>query len=294
MSRLLDPKTMLAIKDLRLAAKTMVDGLLAGIHPGRLKGSGMEFSQYRSYQPGDDLRSLDWKMYARSDRYYIRESEMETGITIRLLVDASNSMAHEDKGISKMDYARYLAASLAWLAHIQGDATGLGVLSQGQLHLLAARKDPQHMARLYFQLEQMQAGGNFTTPVHYRNLFSGSHTRQLIVFITDFYEQQGEITQLLNTLSSMQHEIIVFHLMAANELEHNFKGYTAVEDLETGAVIEVGNNSDNHYQEKLSTWMADLQRQMLDKHIYYRLLTTNQPLDQALRDFLNQRNKMGK
>ncbi|WP_295129432.1 DUF58 domain-containing protein [uncultured Chitinophaga sp.] len=291
MSRLLDPKVLLSVKDLRLAAKTMVDGLLAGMHPGKLKGSGMEFSQYRSYQPGDDLRSLDWKMYARSDRYYIRESEMETGITVRFLVDASNSMAHTDDGISKMEYARYLTASLGYLAHLQGDATGLGVLSQGQLFSLAARKESQHMARFYYQLEQMQPGGTFTGPQQYRDLFSGAHTRQLTVFVSDFY-QHGEITALLDTLSAMRHELIVFHLTARNELEKNYEGYTAVEDLETGEVVEIDNRNDAGYKERLRQWLAGIQRQMLDKHIYYRQIVINEPLDQALRDFLNQRNKV--
>src|ERR1041384_2831925 len=114
MSRLADPKILMALKDLPLAAKTTVNGFLAGIHNSSMKGVGMEFSQYRSYQPGDDLRRLDWKMYARSDRYYIRESEVETSISVRFLIDASASMNHRDSnGVKKIDYARYLAASLA-------------------------------------------------------------------------------------------------------------------------------------------------------------------------------------
>ncbi|RZJ85926.1 MAG: DUF58 domain-containing protein, partial [Chryseobacterium sp.] len=109
----------MAIKDLSLAAKTTVDGFMAGIHKSNVKGTGMEFSQYRSYQPGDDLRSLDWKMFARSDRYYIRESETETSVSVRFVVDASASMDHKDGGFTKMDYGRYLAACLAYLANSQ-------------------------------------------------------------------------------------------------------------------------------------------------------------------------------
>src|SRR5580693_7730137 len=115
----------IAIKDLSLAARQTIDGFMAGINRSKVKGVGLEFSQYRSYQPGDDLRWLDWKRYARSDRYYIRESEVETSISVRLLIDASNSMNHRDGAYTKMDYARWLAASLAWLAHYQGDTLGL-------------------------------------------------------------------------------------------------------------------------------------------------------------------------
>src|ERR1700754_1368414 len=103
MSRLLHPKILMAIKDLPLAAKTVIDGFMAGINKSNVKGTGLEFSKYRSYQPGDDLRWLDWKMYARSDRYYIRESEIETSISVKFLIDASSSMKHVDNGISKME-----------------------------------------------------------------------------------------------------------------------------------------------------------------------------------------------
>src|SRR3954453_1139879 len=133
MSRLVDPKIIMSIKNLPLAAKTTVDGFMASIHSSNVKGVGMEFSQYRSYQAGDDLRRLDWKMFARSDRYYIRESEIETSISVKLLIDASASMNHEDSGFTKIEYARYLAASLAYLAGLQGDAIGLYVLQDNNL-----------------------------------------------------------------------------------------------------------------------------------------------------------------
>src|ERR1700753_1803853 len=133
MSELPDHHILMAIKDLSLAARRTIDGFMAGINKSKVKGPGMEFSQYRSYQPGDDLRWLDWKRYARSDRYYIRESEIETSISIRFLVDASLSMAHKDGDFTKMDYAKHLAASLGWLAHIQGDSFGLYIFRGGEL-----------------------------------------------------------------------------------------------------------------------------------------------------------------
>jgi len=149
MSRLLDPKILLTIKDLQLAAKATIDGFMSGINKSTIKGEGLEFSQYRSYQPGDDLRQLDWKAYARSDRYYIRESEIETSITIRFIIDASGSMNHADNGYTKIDYAKYLAASLAWLAALQGDAVGLYVVRDQQFFFLDAKRDYQHMNRFY-------------------------------------------------------------------------------------------------------------------------------------------------
>jgi uncharacterized protein (DUF58 family) len=289
----LDPKVLTTIKSLPLLAKTVVDGFLNGFNKSTVKGSGLEFSQYRSYQPGDDLRWMDWRMYARSDRYYIRESEVETSISVKFLVDASASMNHQDGTISKIQYARYLAASLACLANLQGDAVGLAIFNEGKLHNVASRNDPQHLQRLYYQLEKMEPAGTFTEPVQYKELFSGGRRKELLVFITDMYESGNEISQLLDTLSALRHEIIVFHLMAEDELHFDFKGYTSLQDMETGETVAISPQTKRQYQEKLDAHLANLKKQMLDKRIVYRMLSTAEPLDKALRDFLVQRNKGG-
>ncbi|RYE04764.1 MAG: DUF58 domain-containing protein, partial [Sphingobacteriaceae bacterium] len=171
----------MAIKNLQLAAKTVIDGFMSGVNKSTVKGPGMEFNQYRSYQPGDDLRSLDWKMFARSDRYYIRESEVETSISVRFLVDASASMNHEDNGYKKSTYASYLTASLAYLANFQGDATGLYVLQNGGLFSLVPRQSMQHLNRLFYQLENLHPSGKFTEAVNYKAVFAGSGKRELLV-----------------------------------------------------------------------------------------------------------------
>jgi uncharacterized protein (DUF58 family) len=293
MSQLLDPKVLLAIKDLALAAKTTVDGFMAGIHKSNVKGTGMEFSQYRSYQPGDDLRSLDWKMYARSDRYYIRESETETSVSVRFVVDASASMAHQDGKFAKIDYARYLAACLAYLANLQADSIGLYIFRDGDLFSLPSRKDHQHLSRFFYQLENIKPAGRFTEPINYKDIFAGTHKRELLIFITDFYEDHGEISELLSSFVSLRHEIMLFHLMARNELDFDYKGYQAVEDLETGQVVSINPQADTkNYQEQLNTFIESKKAFALDKNIYYRLTTLDEPVDKALRDFIRQRNKL--
>jgi uncharacterized protein (DUF58 family) len=250
MSRLLDPKIIMAIKNLPLAAKTTIDGFMSGINKSKVKGPGLEFSQYRSYQPGDDLRWLDWKMYARSDRYYIRESEIETSISIRFLIDASASMGHTDNGFTKIEFARYMAASLGCLANLQNDSVGLYVFQNNRLFSLPAKKDHQHLSRFYFQLESIQPQGNFTEPIQYKEIFSGSHTRELLVFITDFYQKDGEIIPVES------------------------------------------NGSKEMYTQKLNEHLATLRSELLDRGIFYRMINMQQPLDQVLRDFLNQRLKL--
>jgi uncharacterized protein (DUF58 family) len=280
------PEDILAIKDLSLAARMTIDGFLTGINKSNVKGPGLEFSGYRSYQPGDDLRWLDWKRVARSDRYYIRESEVETGISVRLLVDASKSMDHRDGEFTKLDYARHLAAALAWLANKQGDAVGLYIFREGQVFATPARRDPQHLARIFFQLENLTTSGVVGDVVGYRNIFLGEQRRELLVFVTDFYEISGEIGRLLELLAALRHEVIVFHVMGGNEFTLDYKEYSAVEDLETGVRVRVGSSVFEGYGDRLTSWLAGVRMQCLDRRIAYQLMRMDRPMDQALRDFL--------
>jgi uncharacterized protein (DUF58 family) len=293
MSRLLDPKILLSVKDLQLAAKITIDGFMSGINKSTIKGEGLEFNQYRSYQPGDDLRQMDWKVYARTDRYYIRESEIETSISVRFVIDASGSMNHEDNGYTKIEYAKYLAASLAWLAGLQGDAVGLYVLQDQNLFSLDAKRDYQHMNRFYYQLGNIAASGSGTIPAYYKSIFSGASKKELVVFITDLYEQEAEIFDVLESLGVMKHEIIVFHLMGNNELEFDYGEYAALEDLETGKLVKINAQQDNAaYKEQVKKYLANVRVKMLNKNFFYRLLNMQQPVEQALRDFLKQRSKL--
>jgi len=293
MSKLLDPKVLMAIKELNLSAKMTIDGFMSGINKSTIKGAGLEFSQYRSYQPGDDLRSLDWKMFARSDRYYIRESEVETNIAIRILIDASASMNHSDGDFTKIDYAKYLGAALAYLANLQGDAIGLYVFQNSGIFSMTPKQDFQHLARLFYQLESINPDGDFTKAIHYKELFAGAQKRELLVFVTDLYQKDDEIIHLLDTLNTLRHEIVVFHVLSRNELELDFKGYTTFEDLETGETIQIDQTKARvEYKTKLANYLEQTRIKMLDRKIFYRTICTDEPLDQALRDFLKQRSKL--
>jgi len=288
----LDPKVLMTIKDLPLLAKTVIDGFMSGYNKSNIKGPGLEFSQYRSYQPGDDLRWLDWRMFARSDRYYIRESETETNISVKFLIDVSASMNHTDNGIKKIDYARFLAASLAYLANLFGDAVGLYAFQSDGLYSLASKPDPQHLQRIFYQLSVLEPSGRFTSPVHYKELFAGSGKKELLIFVTDMYQENGEIDSLLDSLAALKHEIIVFQLMGKNELELDFTGYGALEDLETGETIQIDATQTKRLcKEKLDGYLAGIKSELSAKQIKHSVISTSQPLDEALRSFLVQRNK---
>lgn len=293
MSKLLDPKIMMAIKDLPLAAKTTVDGFMNGINKSTIRGMGMEFSQYRSYQPGDDLRTLDWKMFARSDRYYVREAEIETNIAIRIVLDASASMNHEDGGFKKIEYARYLAASVAYLANVQGDAIALTVIKNNKLVAAPARQDHQHLMRLLHTLENIEPEGNLAGFKGDKEVYATSQKRELLIVITDLYETSNELFTLLDMLNTLKHEVLVFHLMARNELDFDFGPCKNMQDLETGAVVHINQAATRKtYQEKLSGYLANIKLNVLNRQMVYRLMPTDVPVDQAVRDFLIQRNKL--
>lgn len=289
--KFIDPKVLATIKDLPLLAKTVVEGFLAGQNQSLRRGAGLEFSQYRSYQPGDDLRQLDWKMFARSDRYYIREAEVDTNITVRFILDGSASMAHEDaNGISKLDYARFLVASLAYLATTQGDATGLYVLQQDQLINLTPRSDNMHLQRFWHQLAAVQPKGKFPDVNTAANLFANRRQKELTVFLTDLYEDEAEISNLLFKLGAQRHELLLFHLMSRNELDFDFGSTLTFEDLETNRTLQVNTASQRQtYLEQLQNWLQQTERNMRHRQINYDLFTTDEPLDKALRTFLQKR-----
>lgn len=289
---LLNPQILSSIKNLSLAAKTTIDGFMSGANKSAMKGTGMEFSQYRTYMPGDDLRWMDWKMFARSDRYYIRESETETNISLRLLIDTSASMDHRDGQHSKMEYTRYLAACLAYLANMQGDAVGLYTLNEEGVFSLAARQGFQNLNRIFYELEQARPKGKFTQPVNYKDIYTGERRKELLVFITDMYQQKDEMYRLLDLLNALRHEIIVLHIMGRNEMELDYKEFTTLEDMETGATVEVNTaGSIKAYKATLANHLDKIKHELLSRNIYYRLLVMDQPVDEALRDFLYKRSK---
>jgi uncharacterized protein (DUF58 family) len=293
--KFIDPKVLATIKNLPLLAKTVVEGFLSGQNQSLRRGAGIEFSQYRSYQPGDDLRQLDWKMFARSDRYYIREAEVDTNITVRFILDGSASMLHTDlNGLTKIDYARFLVASLAYLATSQGDAIGLYVLHEDRLQNLTPRSDNMHLQRFWHQLGDINPKGKFPDVDVIANMFTERRQKEVTVFLTDLYEHETEIKDLLFRLGAQRHELLLFHLMSRNELEFNFKGNLTFEDLETGQTMQIGAESQREpYLNKLQQWLSQTEKDILNHQIAYDLFVTDEPLDKALRTFLKSRLRVG-
>lgn len=283
---LLSPKTLAAMRDLELAARTVLDGFMYGAHPSRLPGAGLEFSQYRSYQHGDDPRRVDWKLFARSDRYFVREAEIETSVTVRLLLDASESMAYEEDGVSKFDYARLTAAALAMLAHRQGDAVGWWALREGAIHTVPAQRSHHHVHRLLHDLERLEPAGRWPDWHALEGLFMAGG-RGLVIMVSDLHERAREITTVGAKLAALGNEVIVFHVVGRVELEGGWHGVLTFEELETGRRVEVdADQARPAYLAAFERELTRVRRALEERGITYARLPLDQPLDLALRQFL--------
>lgn len=293
MSELLNVTQLMALGNLNLASKITVEGLRSGLNNSLLKGKGIEFSQYRSYQPGDDLRALDWKMFARSDRYYIRDAEIETNLKIRILIDTSASMNHQDGNHTKLDYARYFAACIAYLAYQQGDEIGLASLSTKGMEILSPHYGSQHLARVFNSLEKLKGEGSFEASQKLNSLLSSSSKPELWVFISDFYQQNDEIFEVFNRVSPKKQELIAFHLISPNELNLTYQGYSSFEDLETGKILQFDPELiKKEYQLALNEYINKVKIKAQEKNIHYSVQETLVSPQNALRNFLIARNKM--
>lgn len=291
-SRLLDPSTLAGIKDLRLVAKTVVEGFLSGLHVDPRPSAGAEFSQYRSYGPGDDPRRVDWRVYARSDRFFVREAETERDVTIRIVVDASASMAHGDapQALSAFDYARFAAAALAYLVTLQGDALALHAVTGGGVVDVDDRRREHSLTRALDLLEGLSPAGDWPSFDELLPHVARRRGRQLVLILSDLWERGDEIRKAVVALRALRHEVLVLHVLSRSDLEFPHQGDALFEDRETGAVI-VGNGDRLRagYLARLETWLDDWKRALLEHGIAYQLLPTDEPLDQALRSFLQRR-----
>lgn len=292
-SRLLTPSTLAAIDDLALVARLIVEGFLAGEHRDRRPGAGVEFSQYRSYQPGDDLRKVDWRAYGRCDRLYVRESEVERDVTVRLVLDASASMAHQDSGLTKLAYARLLIAALAYLADRQGDRIAFHAVQDGSSMDLPAARGRHSLPRVLHRLERLEAAGSWPPWELLGARIAVPREHELVVVVSDLYQRDGELLRVLEALKALGHEVLVLHLMARNELDFSYAGDHAFVDLESGVVI-TGNPAAMRaaYLERMAAALARWRETLLEAGVGYTLSTLDMPIDGALRSCLARRARL--
>jgi uncharacterized protein (DUF58 family) len=291
MQRFLDPNVLAGIASLDLVAKTVVDGFVAGLHRSPDFGFSQEFAEYRAYTPGDDLRHVDWNLFARTERCYLKRYRGETNSQLTVLLDASNSMQYTSGPPRKIDYARYIAASLFYLAiHNQRDAAGLIVFDNEVREYIKPSTRPGQLARLFAGLDQAEprALTNFTKP--FKHLQTHRHRRGIAIVISDFYEEPETIVRTIAQLRFHGNDVVLFHILDPQEVQPVLNGSAILVDLETNRKIEVvPEYTKTSYRAKVDAHIEQLRSRARGAGMDYQLLVTNQPLDNALREYLSLR-----
>jgi uncharacterized protein (DUF58 family) len=292
--RFLDPEILSKISGMELRARTVVEGFLSGLHRSPFKGFSVEFAEYRQYTPGDDPRHIDWKVYGRTDRYYVKEFEEETNLHCHILFDLSGSMSGTSgkkspaPRLSKFDYATYLAASLAYFIFMQRDAVGFVAFDQEiRLHI-PAKVRAGHLHHILVELEKLRPGNNLKEqPDKLHQVAEGFRRKGMVILISDLFCEVETLARALEHLRFRGHDVIVFQLMDEFELNFNFTQLTRFVGLEGETpIMALPQAVRERYLSNLQTHFDALKQACGANRVDYTLLTTNQPLDFALQAYL--------
>jgi len=292
-SQFLDPAVLGRIANLELLARTVVDGFLTGLHRSPYLGFSVDFAEHRPYMPGDDIRRIDWRLYARTDRHYIKLFEADTNANFSVVLDLSASMSYGSHSLAKIDYARYLAACLAYFSSKQRDRVGLVTFD----HEIVDYVPPsmKHLDTILHRLDQSDAGrpGEFEAPL--MQVAEMLARKGILVVISDFYEEADDVIRAIGPLRARGHDVIVFHVLDPFELEFPFEEASGFEDLETREQIPViPSKLKGDYLAMVREHLENLQQRFSENRIDYTLLDTSKPLDMALFQYLLARERLSK
>jgi uncharacterized protein (DUF58 family) len=288
----LDPAVVARLGTLELKARTIVEGFLSGLHRSPFKGFSVEFAEYRQYIPGDDLSTIDWKVYARSDRHYVKKFEEETNLDCHVMLDVSGSMSYGSTGITKYEYGQCLAASLGYLMNRQRDAVGLTAFAEQIVAMLPASSRPGHLRNLLVTLDRLQVGHgtNVSKPLH--QLADSLTKRGMVVLISDLLDDPERVIRGLKHFQYRGSDVIVFHVLDPDETTFPFERATRFEDLESDdEVMAVPVIVRDQYLSAIGGLIDRYRRELGAVGIDYQLLSTSQPLELALLAYLSTRER---
>ena len=288
LQRFLDPSTLASISGLDLVAKTVVDGFVAGLHRSPDFGFSQEFAEYRAYSQGDDLRHVDWNVFARTEKTFLKRYRGETNTQLLILLDTSASMAYGSGAVTKLDYARFVAASLCYMAHVQRDAAGLIVFDEDVSNYVAPSTRQGQLFRLLHGIEKAEAGTrtDFAKPfVHFQTFL---HRRGIVVVLSDFYEDPDIIVKTIEPLRYRGNDVILFHLLDPQEIKPKFREPVVLVDMENSAnALEVSPEyTRDEYPRKIDSHIEALSSKVRGAGMEYFLMNTARPLDEGLREYL--------
>ncbi|MDP1933166.1 MAG: DUF58 domain-containing protein [Gammaproteobacteria bacterium] len=286
----IDPTVLASLDNLELRARVVVEGFLSGLHKSPHRGFSPEFTDYRHYYRGDDMRHVDWKLYARSDKFYIKQYEDETNVRCYVVLDASASMGYSSGAMSKLDYGRTLASALAYFIMRQRDAIGLITFDEKVRDYIPALCRQPHLIRILRVLSNIQAGATTNIVRPLSDLAVNLTRKSLVILISDLLEDEASTIKTLQRLRSMGNDVIVFHVMDDAELNFRFQEATEFIDAETSeSYITSPAAIRNSYLENLQRFLDFCKKQCQGSGVDYCLLNTSQPLDAALSSYISRR-----
>jgi uncharacterized protein (DUF58 family) len=283
----LSPATLARLGSLELKAKTIVEGFLSGLHRSPFKGFSVEFAEYRQYLPGDDLATLDWKVYARTDRHFIKKFEEETNLDCHLLLDVSASMGYGSGEVTKLQYGAFLAAALAFLMNRQRDAVGLIAFDDKIIEMRAPSARAGHLTALLITLDRLEVGGQTNVAKPLNDLAEAIHKRGLVVLISDLLDNPDRVIEGLKHFRYRGTEVIVFHVLDPAELRFPFEQAARFRDTETlNEVLAVPSVVRDQYLKAMTSMQERYRRELRLAGIDYVMLDTSVPLETALMSYL--------
>ncbi len=291
----LQPDFVSNLKNLDFVAKMIVEGFLVGLHKSPYHGFSAEFSEHRQYMPGDDIRNIDWKVYGRTNRFYIKQYEEETNLKAYLILDISGSMGYKSTKITKIQYAVFLAAALSYLFIKQRDAVGLITFSNKVHRMLPPKSSPSYLNYIFKELSEIKITRNRTNTSNTLHMLAEKiKRRSLIILFTEFlYEDLNSVLEGLKHFRHYKHEILVFNILDPNDLFFKFQNDATFVDMETGEKLKIQPYYiQSSYQNKINEFYSRLRHECLNFQIDFQNTLTNQPFDVALIRYLIKRKKL--
>jgi len=287
-----DPVMLARLQNIKLAAKLIVDGFMMGHHKSHFRGFNVEFSQHRQYMPGDEIRNIDWKIFAKTDRYFVKEFDEDVNLKAYILLDCSDSMRFKPKNsdFSKFDYACFLAIAMTYVVLKQQDSVGLMTFTDKVESFIPPSSNTAHFKIILEELEKARHAKNTCLSESFNEIAARIKRRGLIMIITDLYDDENAVIKSLKHFRHKHHEVAVFHLMSDFELNLPLAGETRFEDLESSASITTNAESlREDYRAIVAKFIDDFKKKCAESYIDYNLITTETPIDRALSNYLMKR-----
>ena len=290
-ARFVAPNVLARIKDLELVARYVVDGFINGLHRAPHFGASIDFAEHRGYVAGDDIRRVDWKLYARTDRYYVKQYEADTNANLSVLLDVSRSMAFSSHGVSKLEYGSFLGACLAYLSHKQRDRVGIITFDEDIVTYVPP--SAKHFNVLLQTLDKSKAEKPGRLVSVLEKAAEHFKRRSIVVLISDLYENPGDLLEALKPYTFLGNDVVVFHVLDPAEIDFPYRDASRFEDLESGEEVPVVPDVfAEQYRKMIREHIDSIKTKCADVRIDYLQLTTTQPLDEALFSYLGNRERL--